>query len=58
MNIVQQRHGFGRKLMAFALLAACGLAYREQDGLLDNPDWSAFYLWKDGEPIAENAGRA
>ena len=30
---------------------------REQDGLLDNPDWGAFYLWKDGEPVAENAAR-
>jgi hypothetical protein len=28
---------------------------REQDGLLDNPDWSAFYLWKDGEVVAANA---
>jgi aspartyl/asparaginyl beta-hydroxylase (cupin superfamily) len=27
------------------------------DTMLDNPDWSAFYLWKDGEVIAENAAR-
>jgi aspartyl/asparaginyl beta-hydroxylase (cupin superfamily) len=30
---------------------------KEQDGLQDNPDWSAFYLWKDGEIVAENAAR-
>ncbi len=26
-------------------------------GLLGNPAWSAFYLWKDGEVVAENAAR-
>lgn len=26
-------------------------------GMLDNPDWSAFYLWKNGAPVAENAAR-
>ena len=26
-------------------------------GLLDNPDWSAFYLIKDGTPLADNAAR-
>lgn len=30
---------------------------KEQDGMLDNPAWSAFYLWKDGEIVAENAAR-
>ncbi|PWG02396.1 aspartyl/asparaginyl beta-hydroxylase domain-containing protein [Sphingosinicella humi] len=25
--------------------------------LLDDPSWSAFHLWRDGEPIAENAAR-
>jgi aspartyl/asparaginyl beta-hydroxylase (cupin superfamily) len=30
---------------------------KEQQGMLDNPDWSAFYLWKNGEPVAENAAR-
>ena len=30
---------------------------KEQDGMTDNPDWSAFYFWKDGEILAENAGR-
>jgi tetratricopeptide (TPR) repeat protein len=28
-----------------------------QDGMLDNADWSAFYLWKNGEVVAENAAR-
>ena len=27
------------------------------NGLLGNPDWSAFYLWKSGVPVAENAAR-
>ena len=25
--------------------------------MLDNPEWSAFYLWKNGEPVAENVAR-
>jgi len=28
-----------------------------QAGMADNPDWSAFYLWKDGTPVAGNAER-
>ena len=28
-----------------------------QAGLLNNPNWSAFYLWKNGEIVAENAAR-
>ena len=28
-----------------------------QDGLLGNPDWSAFYLWKNGSRIEANAAR-
>ena len=27
------------------------------EGMVNNPDWSAFYLWKDGELVAENALR-
>ena len=30
---------------------------KEQDGMLENPDWGAFYLWKDGELVPENAAR-
>lgn len=26
-------------------------------GMLGNPDWSAFYLWKAGAPVPENAAR-
>ena len=29
----------------------------EQGGMVDNPDWSAFYLVKNGEVVAENAAR-
>jgi aspartate beta-hydroxylase len=29
----------------------------DQQGMLDNPDWSAFYLWRNGELVAENAAR-
>ena len=28
-----------------------------QGGMADNPDWSAFYLWKDGAPVAGHAER-
>ena len=28
-----------------------------QAGMADNPDWSAFYLWKDGTPVPGNAQR-
>jgi aspartyl/asparaginyl beta-hydroxylase (cupin superfamily) len=30
---------------------------KEQEGLQGNPDWSAFYLWKNGDVVAENAAR-
>ena len=28
-----------------------------QRGMLGNPEWSAFFLWKDGVPVAENIAR-
>ena len=28
-----------------------------QGGMLDNPDWTAFFLWKNGERVAVNADR-
>jgi len=28
-----------------------------QMGMLNNPEWSAYYLWKNGEPVVENAAR-
>lgn len=31
--------------------------HNEQGGMLNNPAWSAFYLWKNGEPVAENVAR-
>lgn len=31
--------------------------YSEQRGMLNNPDWSAFYLWKDGQLVEANAER-
>ena len=31
--------------------------HNPQNGMLNNPDWSAFYLWKDGEIVNENAAR-
>jgi len=30
---------------------------KEQMGMLNNPAWSAFYLWKNGDVVAENAAR-
>jgi aspartyl/asparaginyl beta-hydroxylase (cupin superfamily) len=30
---------------------------RDQLGMLNNPAWSAFYLWKNGAPVAGNAER-
>ncbi len=30
---------------------------RNYQGLLDNPAWSAFYLWRDGAPVAANIAR-
>ncbi|HEY8618048.1 aspartyl/asparaginyl beta-hydroxylase domain-containing protein [Phenylobacterium sp.] len=29
----------------------------DDHGMLGNPDWSAFYLWKAGAPVPENAAR-
>jgi len=31
--------------------------HNEQAGMLNNPAWSAFFLWKNGDPVAENAAR-
>jgi aspartyl/asparaginyl beta-hydroxylase (cupin superfamily) len=30
---------------------------KDQAGMLNNPAWSAFYLWKNGEPVPQNAAR-
>lgn len=30
---------------------------QKYDGMLDNPSWSAFFLWKDGAIVSENAAR-
>jgi len=30
---------------------------KEQDDMQDNPDWGAYYLWKDGELLREHAVR-
>lgn len=30
---------------------------KDEAGMLDNPAWSAFYLWKNGEPVPANAAR-
>ncbi len=30
---------------------------KDEAGMLNNPAWSAFYLWKNGEPVAQNAAR-
>ena len=29
----------------------------DQGGLLDNPDWGAFYLWQNGDIVSKNAAR-
>ena len=29
----------------------------DPNGMLNNPDWSAFYLWKNGELVEQNAAR-
>jgi aspartate beta-hydroxylase len=34
-----------------------GVTGGNQAGMLNNPDWSAFYLWKAGELIEKNAAR-
>jgi aspartyl/asparaginyl beta-hydroxylase (cupin superfamily) len=31
--------------------------YKAQMGMLNNPAWSAYYLWKNGEVVPENAAR-
>ena len=30
---------------------------KDEKGMLNNPDWSAFYLWKNGEPVTANLER-
>jgi tetratricopeptide (TPR) repeat protein len=31
--------------------------HNEQEGMLNNPAWSAFYLWQEGKVVPENAAR-
>lgn len=31
--------------------------HKDQAGMLNNPAWSAYYLWKNGEVVQENAAR-
>src|SRR5207237_5114345 len=31
--------------------------HSEQEGMLNNPAWSAYYLWKDGAVVADHAAR-
>ncbi|MEQ1864236.1 MAG: aspartyl/asparaginyl beta-hydroxylase domain-containing protein [Micropepsaceae bacterium] len=45
---------------AFTPYVTRGLKERprgEDLGMLDNPDWSAFFLWRDGSEMTENAAR-
>src|SRR4029434_6235390 len=30
---------------------------KDEQGMLNNPAWSAFFLWKNGEPVPGNAER-
>ncbi len=30
---------------------------KDEQGMLNNPDWSAYYLWKNGEPVTANLQR-
>ena len=30
---------------------------KDEQGMLNNPDWSAFYFWKNGEPVTANLER-
>ncbi|MCX7055128.1 MAG: aspartyl/asparaginyl beta-hydroxylase domain-containing protein [Proteobacteria bacterium] len=30
---------------------------KDEQGMLNNPDWSAFFLWKNGEPVPANLER-
>ncbi len=30
---------------------------KDEMGMLNNPAWSAYYLWKNGEPVTQNAAR-
>ena len=30
---------------------------KDDQGMLNNPDWSAYYLWKNGEPVTANLQR-
>lgn len=45
---------------AFAPYVTAGPKQRprgDDHGMLDNPGWSAFFMWRDGTPVAENVAR-
>jgi aspartate beta-hydroxylase len=52
LEVMKQQSQFAPYVQANPKLPRAG-----QDGMLNNPDWSAFYLWKDGEIVPENAAR-
>jgi aspartyl/asparaginyl beta-hydroxylase (cupin superfamily) len=52
LEVMQQKLPFAPYVEANPQLPRAG-----QDGMLNNPDWSAFYLWKGGEIVPENAAR-
>ncbi len=52
MEIMRQPDAFAPYVQANA-----NRPHNAQNGMLNNSDWSAFYLWKDGEVVAENAAR-
>ncbi len=37
--------------------SAAGSAPKDYQGMLGNPAWSAFYLWKNGAPVPQNMAR-
>ena len=52
MEIMRQPDAFAPYVQANA-----NRPHNPQAGMLNNPDWSAFYLWKDGKVVADNAAR-
>lgn len=50
LNVMQEPGAFAPYVQGKA-----NRPHKEEAGMLNNPDWSAFYLWKNGELVAENA---
>jgi len=53
MNVLKEEHAFTPYVTGASKRPITG----DMQGMLNNTAWSAFFLWKEGQPVPENAAR-